>query len=372
MYTAHGDKLRFSAFSRDYGMMVRMTIQLEFTPDIQAALNRERYEYPDPIVQRRMETLWLKSHDLPHAQIAELAGVSENTMRDYFGLYQEGGIAKLKERASYRPTSALLAHASSLEAHFREHPPATIKEAQSEIEQLTGLKRSATQIRHFLHDTLGLRCRKVGMLPAKADPDAQAAYLEAQLEPRLAEAQAGTRAVFFVDAAHFVLAPFLGFLWSFVRIFVQAPAGRQRFNVLAALNAVTHELVMVTNDSYITAESVCELLRQLAALQLAIPITLFLDNARYQKCALVQDLAANLHIELCFLPAYSPNLNLIERLWKFVKKQVLYSKYYADFTAFKAAITQCLNATHTTHKAALDSLLTLRFQTFEKAQLVTV
>jgi len=353
-------------------MMVDMTIQLDFTPEIQAALHEERYHHPDPIVQRRMETLWLKSHDLPHAQIAELAGVSENTMRDYFRLYQEGGLTKLKEHPCYQPESVLQAHTISLEAHFRAHPPATIKEAQREIERRTGIKRGATQVRHFLHDQLGMRCRKVGMLPAKADPDEQATYLAEKLEPRLAEAQAGTRAVFFGDAAHFVLAPFLGFLWCFVRVFIQAPAGRQRFNVLAALNAITHELVMVTNDTYITAESVCALLRQLAALHLAVPITLFLDNARYQKCALVQALADELHIELCFLPTYSPNLNLIERLWKFVKKQVLYSQYYADFTAFKAAITQCLNETHTTHKVALDSLLTLHFQTFEKAQLVAV
>jgi hypothetical protein len=79
------------------------------------------------------------------------------------------------------------------------------------------------------------------MLPAKADPDRQAAYLTYELEPRLAQAQAGQRAVFFVDAAHFVLAPFLGFLWSLTRVFLRAPAGRQRFNVLGALNAITHE-----------------------------------------------------------------------------------------------------------------------------------
>ena len=96
-------------------------------------------------------------------------------------------------------------------------------------------------------------------------------------------------------------------------------------------------MVTVTNDTYINAKSVCELLRQLAALQLGVPITLFLDNARYQKCALVKDLAASLQTELCYLPAYSPNLNLIERLWKFVKKKVLYSQYYADFIAFRAA-----------------------------------
>jgi len=176
----------------------------------------------------------------------------------------------------------------------------------------------------------------------------------------------------FVDAAHFVLAPFLGFLWSLVRVFIRAPCGRQRFNVLGALNAITHELIMVTNDTYINAASVCELLHKLDALHLDVPITLILDNARYQKCALVQAAAANLHIELCFLPPYSPNLNLIERLWKFVKKECLYSEYYADFPAFKTAILDCLNQTHTTHKEPLDSLLTLRFQTFEIAQSMTL
>ncbi len=73
------------------------------------------------------------------------------------------------------------------------------------------------------------------MIPAKADPAVQDAYLDTELEPRLTEAQTGQRAVFFVDAAHFVLAPFLGFLGSVARLFIQAPCGRQRFNVLAAL-----------------------------------------------------------------------------------------------------------------------------------------
>ena len=144
------------------------------------------------------------------------------------------------------------------------------------------------------------------MLPAKADPEKQAAYLAQELEPRLAEAQAGKRAVFFMDAAHFVLSPFLGFLWSVARLFIQAPSGRQRFNVVGALNAITHELVTVTNDAYITASEVCALLEKLAALNLSMPITVFLDNVRYQKCELVRTTAEHLHIELCFLPAYSP------------------------------------------------------------------
>lgn len=210
------------------------------------------------------------------------------------------------------------------------------------------------------------------MIPAKADPDVQETYLRTEIEPRLAQAQAGQRAVFFVDAAHFVLAPFLGFVWSVARLFIQAPSGRQRLNVLAALNAITHELITVTNDSYITSSEVCQLLHQLAELYVSGPITIFLDNARYQHCRLVIDTATALRIELCFLPAYSPNLNLIERLWKFVRKQCLYSRYYADFYSFKSAIVLCLTQTHTTHKFALDSLLSLRFQLFSKPQFVTV
>ncbi len=210
------------------------------------------------------------------------------------------------------------------------------------------------------------------MISAKADPDQRAAYLAQELEPRLAEAQAKQRAVFFADAAHFVLAPYLGFLWTVARLFLQAAAGRQRFNVQGAVNAVTHELITVTNDTYIAAETVCPLLAKLATLNLAVPITAVLDDARYQKCVLVTKAAANLHTELCFLPPYSPNLNLIERLWKFVKKECLGSKHYADFASFKSAITTCLSETPTKHKVALDSLLTLRFQTFKKTQFVPV
>jgi transposase len=139
-------------------------------------------------------------------------------------------------------------------------------------------------------------------------------------------------------------------LWSFERLFVKSGAGRQRFNVLGALNAVTHELITVTNDSYINAQSVYELLHKIAALGLTIPISLVLDNARYQKCALVFDLAQSLNIELLYLTTYSPNLNLIERLWKFVKKKCLYSVYYPDFSSFKFAISSCLAQSHTTHK----------------------
>lgn len=169
----------------------------------------------------------------------------------------------------------------------------------------------------------------------------------------------------FVDAAHFVFGPFLGYLWCVVRRFVPGPSGRQRYNVLAALNAVSHEVIRVANHSYINAESVCALLRAIAAAGVPRPITLVLDNARYQRCALVQALARSLHIELLFLPSYSPNLNLIERLWKFVKKECLASRPLPDYASFNQAIDSCLNSLSTKYKEQMATLLTLNFQTFE-------
>jgi len=189
------------------------------------------------------------------------------------------------------------------------------------------------------------------------------------LEPRLEEAKAGKRTVFFVDAAHFVLSAYLGFLWCFTRVLVRAPSGRQRFNVLGALNAVTHQLITVTNDTYINSTSVGQLLEKIAGLGLTMPITLIMDNARYQRCKYVLEIAARLNIEILFLPPYSPNLNLIERLWKFVRKECLYDKYYERFSLFKEAISRCLSQTTTTHQSALRSLLTLSFQSFEKLNL---
>ena len=185
------------------------------------------------------------------------------------------------------------------------------------------------------------------------------------------EAQAGERTLFFVDAAHFVYGSFLGYLWTLRRMFVKTGSGRKRFNVLGALHAVTWQVIVETNDGYINAETLCQLLRQIAGRGFRTPITLVMDNARYQKCKLVQSLAEELGIELLFLPAYSPNLNLIERFWKFVKKRALASRYHEDFDAFSQAITDCINNATTKHKVELKTLLTLNFQTFENAQVLT-
>ncbi len=195
----------------------------------------------------------------------------------------------------------------------------------------------------------------------------QAEFRESQLEPLLEEARAGKAQVFFVDAAHFVMGAFLCCVWCRMRLFLRGGSGRKRYSVLGAWNAVTHELVSITTDTTVSAETMCALLVKIAALGLQGPISLVLDNARYQHCALVMDLAKSLNIQLEFLPSYSPNLNLIERLWKFTKKQVLYGRHYATFLAFRAAIDDCLAKIPTDHREKLKALMTHNFQTFNPA-----
>ena len=199
----------------------------------------------------------------------------------------------------------------------------------------------------------------------------QQRFLADELKPRLEAAQAGQGHVFFVDAAHFVFGTFLCCLWSFGRLFVKAASGRQRFNVLGAWNAVTQQLIAVTNTTVVNTETMCQLLRQIAARRLAGTVTLVLDNARYQRNATVQALAAQLGITLLYLPSYSPNLNLIERLWKFIKRRELYGKYHQRFDDFRAAIETCISQLHTKHRKRLKTLMTLNFQTFENVSLLS-
>lgn len=202
-------------------------------------------------------------------------------------------------------------------------------------------------------------------IPAKAEVQAQETFKTQTLEPLVEQAQQHQIHLFFVDAAHFVMLPFLGYLYSLTVRYVKSTSGRKRFNVLGALNAISHELITISNHAYINAWSVCELLEKLHQRYRDLPIVLVMDNARYQKCQLVLEKAQNLNIQIIFLPPYSPNLNLIERLWKFVKKEVLYNEYYQEYNKFCTAISDCLDQTHTTHKAALATLLTPKFQTFE-------
>jgi len=181
----------------------------------------------------------------------------------------------------------------------------------------------------------------------------------------MAQASKGEVSLLFMDASHFVMGcDFLGYIYGKVRRFVKTYSGRQRYNVLGALDFAAKRMLTVTNDSYITATEVCEMLRKIAAAYAGKTVHLVLDNARYQKCKAVQSLASELDIHLEYIPPYSPNLNLIERVWKFTKGE-LRSKYFDNFALFRERIDAIIESTEKENKAKIDGLIGEKVQLFD-------
>jgi transposase len=202
-------------------------------------------------------------------------------------------------------------------------------------------------------------------LPAKADPEKQRVFYDTVLHPLMKSAVNGKVTLLFLDASHFVMGgDFLGYIYGKVRRFIKTYSGRSRYNVLGALNYVTKKMTVVANDGYITALEVCEILRKIAVEYTETPIYLILDNARYQKCKIVTDLALELGIHLTYIPPYSPNLNLIERLWKHVKSK-LRTRYYDQFDEFQVTINSIISDTDKKDKILIDRLIGEKVQFFD-------
>jgi transposase len=121
-----------------------------FPPEVLAALRHDRYHYPHPRVQQKMEVVWLKSQGCTHEDIARLAAVSRRSVQRYLDEFADGGLERLRRLPWKGKANGLVAHQASLEDYFLEHPPRSAREAQAAIEQQTGVRRGLTQVRAFL------------------------------------------------------------------------------------------------------------------------------------------------------------------------------------------------------------------------------
>lgn len=328
-------------------------------------LNYERYHYPCPTVQKRIQAVHMKAISaLSNTMIGYLTGLHRHSVRHWIQVYQSNGFEGLCQFNYGTNKSDLENHSQSILTSFTDRPPMTANEAKERIEGLTGIGRSPSQVRNFMKRH-GLRYLQTGHVPAKADTAKQQQWAKEKLEPAIEEAKKGECHLLFMDAAHFILQPFICALWCVTRLFIRASAGRNRINVLGAVNAITKEIITLNNTTYITAETIIAFLKQLRGHYVGLPIKIVLDNARYQHCKLVEAAAVQLNIELLFLPSYSPNLNIIERLWKFTKKKILYAKYYETPHKFHTAINDFFQTINPKHDADLKNLLTLKFQFFK-------
>lgn len=349
-------------------------------------------------IKRKAMAKLMLDNNVEKQTIATVVGVSERQIYNYSREIESG--ANLYEDQHFRPVSDMKAMEDIIIKDLTEHPVSTVKQAAKRIKEITGLERGVTQVWTFMRDH-GLKALKTAAVPAKMDPDEQRRFLTEDLEPRLnnagivqiiAEQPAATdkepdkenvkadgesplrvvkstsvkeSAVLFMDGAHFVWQAFIGVLWCMERIFIPASSGRQRINVLGAYDPIANKLIKIINRTYITSETVCEMLHKIKEVYIDKFVTVVLDNARYQRCDLVINTANALGIELLFLPTYSPNLNLIERLWRFVKSTCLRNEYFESSKEFETTITKCLDEINTVYAEDIKRLMSRKFHLYD-------
>jgi len=336
-----------------------------------ASVKYERFHYPIPKIMIRYHVLYFKGLGYNNKDIAILCSIHRNTVRCFLDLYRHQGIEGLKQLHYKTPSSELDECKKTLENSFRDQPPHTVREARCRIIKLTGIDRSISRVRAFMK-RIGMRPLKTGHVPAKANVEEQQRFVEQSLQPLIDQADAGKCHLLYMDGVHFVLSAFVAMVWCFERVFIKSASGRFRINLLAVLHSKTKEITSVYNDSYLNALTVIELFKEIKRRYRKLPIYIVLDNARYQKCKIVQQAAMQLGIHLVYLPPYSPNLNIIERLWKLVKKEVCNAKYYPDASSFEKAILDYIESLYS--KAArkmLKKRLSNNFHLFPNAQKLT-
>lgn len=327
----------------------------------------------DPVIRQRMMVIDLRCRRVPCELVASLVGVHLNSITNWVKIYIAGGLLALLDRKYYRPQSDLVTYRDKILEDFKEQPPTSIGQARKRIATLTGIKRSVFRIRQFLKRVLGFKYRKYkrtagGKRSVTELNVLQVDFLHQTLFPLLQKARrCCNHEVFFVDAVHPVQGFHQGQVWSLEPVVVRTSTGRHRVNVLGALNALRPEMYSVTEPAYVNAKTVCELIRYLRAEHPGKSLHLVMDNARYQRCRLVESCAKKFNINLVFLPPYSPNLNLIERLWKLMKKEALAGKYYATKQEFEAAVVGFLDRLNEgEYEEQITSLLTTNFQTLDE------
>jgi transposase len=328
----------------------------------------ERYTYGDTIIQKRLMVAYLLSTtDFDKRTIAKVAGCHRNMVGIWQKECQDKGLSSLYVNNYRKPKSILEDYSELILSYLDKNPVQTVNQAVAVIEELIGIKRSPTQVRQFLlrHK---YKWRKMGQIPGKANVQKQKEWLKNTLEPVIEQARQGLCHLFFCDASHFVLSAFLCMVWSRVRPFLRTSAGRNRINVLGAVHAISKQITTHINTTYINSQSIIDFMMQLKLQYADLPIFLVMDNAKYQHCQLVLEKAKLLNIKILFLPPYSPNLNIIERLWKFTKKKILYAKYYDTPAKFHQAIRDFFTDVNQKYQNELETLLTLKFQLWDEQE----
>lgn len=288
--------------------------------------------------------------------------LDQQTIRNWFGRFRDGQEDGLfQDKHGGRKPGLNEEQRRQLAELLDQHLHATTQAVVECVKFAYGVVYSVSGMNALLHD-MGFVYKKPKHVPGKADPVAQARFV--RLFRQLMANKAPTTQVFFTDAVHPThnSTPAHGWIRKGREIELPANSGRDRLNIQGALNAETNEVV-VERSVTVNAEAVIGLLSRLKA---TYPDTerfvMISDNAAYYHARPVQEYikGSGVEFEFMYLPPYSPNLNIIERLWKFMRSRVMNNRYYQTFREFSEEILmffECLSD----YADKLGTLLTHNF-----------
>lgn len=289
----------------------------------------------DKRIADRLKTILFLNKGFSYEQVSELLLLDDNTVRNNYQLYIEQGISILLTYNYVKPLSYLSeAELEKLDKHLQNKMYVHSKDIRHYIEKTYGVTYTVEGVRALLA-RLNYVYKKTKHLPGKGDLAKQKEF-EKQYR-KLKASKAEEDKIYFMDGVHPLHNSMLcnGWIKKGTEKAVKSNTGRDRLNINGACNVENAE-VIIHEDVSVNAQSTIELFDKMQIHQRKGKLFVIADNAKYYRSNLVSAyLKENNRVQLIFLPSYSPNLNLIERLWKFYKKKILYDKYYETFKEFK-------------------------------------
>lgn len=311
----------------------------------------------------RIKAVLYLNYGLTYSDIARLLLFDEVTIRRYVKSFKKKGLNGLLE-FHYSGGQAKLTKAQELELknHLIDSPHIylTAKEVASFVRHHYQVNYSVIGVTKLLH-RLGFVYKKPKLIPAKADRIKQQQFLDEyfKLKAHLEDKDQ----IYFLDATHptYNTRPSMGWILKGTEKLIKSNTGRSRLNLNGALNGKTHEIV-IREDEKINSISTINLLDAILDKHPQGRIYLIWDNARYYYSRQVRNyLRGHPRLIPRFLPSYSPNLNLIERLWRLFHQKTLYNHYYETFPDFKQAVFGFFDNLHH-YRKEMRTLLTDNFQ----------
>jgi transposase len=309
----------------------------------------------------RIKTILALNVGLTYEQTAKLLLLDETTIRRYEKEYEKSGIDGLLED-HYHGSPGFLSEAQErdLEIHLRTRTCHSVKAICWYTEKAFGISYSVEGMTHLLH-RLGFVYKKTKVVPEKFDPKKQAFFLS--LYKAIKECKYPEDRIYFLDATHpqHNTKPSFGWIYKGDTKTIKGNSGRKRINLNGALSLEDMDITVLEEET-INTQAMIRLFTELERKQKTGTLYAIVDNASYNHSKeLKAYIKKHKRIEIHYLPAYSPNLNVIERLWLFFQKKMLYDRYYPTFKEFRLA-THSFFANMKQYDAELRTLLTDSFQ----------